>query len=155
LHGPRASRLRGRGPVVGRPGRGSMGGGRPLLLQGHPGRGRTPRKLRHCQSLTRASPSPRRPGNAPSASGSSASCCADGRRCTGVGLAVSLDGSIAGPGQYCCPGTSGPPRHRIRGLRGRKTTCEQVELPGVTVARNAERGRRPSTAHACLAQRIA
>jgi hypothetical protein len=39
-------RLRHRRPVVGRPGRGRLGGSRPVLLPGHPGRGRAPCQTR-------------------------------------------------------------------------------------------------------------
>jgi len=46
------NRLRSRRPVVGRPGRGRMGGRSPLLVRGHPHRGRTPRQPRNRRSLT-------------------------------------------------------------------------------------------------------
>jgi hypothetical protein len=38
--------------VVGRPRRGRMGGGRPLLLHEHPDRSRAPRQTRYCPFLT-------------------------------------------------------------------------------------------------------
>jgi hypothetical protein len=47
--------LRSRGPMVGRPGRGCMGGGSPVLLHQHQGRSRTARQPRHCQLLMHAS----------------------------------------------------------------------------------------------------